>query len=190
MKKAITGAIGTVAVLFAAFSGFLKGIAPPEGPTAMVSVGGASFLALCIVLFLSAAAKKGARTKERKFLVVIGGVLAVISAAMMLTYWHNRERLTFAYPPEDPQAEYIAGTHYEPAAKAWADQRKRSKGQVVADFGGLPNRHLVWSDASIQGATITLITNYLFCVLSIAGAVFCLAQATATSGDKAKQGAT
>jgi uncharacterized membrane protein len=170
-RQVLVRAVEVVAFLFAAFSGFLKGIAPPEEATAGFSIGIASFLALCILLLLSTRVKKKSRTAERKLWVRIAGVLAIVALAAGLLYWYNRNRLTFSYPPENPQAEYIAGTQYTSGAAALA-VRQLSSSQIVAQFGGLPNRHIVWSPDSIERARMILITNYLLFVLSIAGAVF------------------
>jgi hypothetical protein len=153
----------------------LKGIAPPEEPTASFSIGTASFLVLCTLLLLSTRVKKKSRTAEQTLWVRIAGVLTVVALVAALLYWNNRNQLTFSYPPNDPQAEYIAGTQYTSRAAALR-AAELSPSQIVAQFGGLPNRHLVWSPASIERARMILVTNYLLFVLSIAGAVFSLAE--------------
>jgi len=65
---------------------------------------------------------------------------------------------------------------YTPEALALVQEESLSPGQVLAKFGGLPNRHLVWALPSVERATMTLVTNYLVFSLSIAGAVFCLVE--------------
>jgi hypothetical protein len=82
--------------------------------------------------------------------------------------------LTFVYPPENPQAEYLAGTHYTPAAQQWADSTRQSASEIVAKFGGLAKRNRVWSDSSLMHARLILIVNYLVVVLSIVAAIFSL----------------
>jgi hypothetical protein len=176
-RQVLVRAVEVVAFLLAAFGGFLKGIAPPEEATAGFSIGTASFLMLCVFLLLSTRVRKKSRTAERILWVRIGAVLTVAAFAAGLLYWQNRNRLTFSYPPENPQAEYIAGTQYTSMAAALA-AAELSSSQIVARFGGLPNRHLVWSPDSIARASMILVVNYLLFVLSIAGAVFSLAELT------------
>jgi len=103
----------------------------------------------------------------------------VVALAAGLLYWHNRGRLTFSYPPGKPEAEYIAGTEYAPRAAPLA-AKELSPSQIVAQFGGLPYRHLVWTPASTERARMILITNYLLFVLCIAGATFSLVEIVAS----------
>ena len=174
-RKILLRATEMVAFLFAAFSGFLKGIAPPE-QAARVSVGTASFLALCVFLLLSFQGKKKVPVAEHRFWVMTGGALTIFAAASALLYVYNRDRLTFAYPPEPPSAEYIAGTQYTPTAQAFMKTNGLSAPQALAQFGGLPNRHLVWTADSIIRARIILVASYLLFVLSLAGAIFSLVE--------------
>jgi hypothetical protein len=169
-----------VAFLFAAFSGFLKGIAPPEETAAGFAVGTASLLSLCILLFLSNWSRKRKITaKERRLWLTLAGTLTLLAGAAALTYYYNTNRLTFEYPPDSPHGQYIAGTEYLPAAAALAEQGQLSPAEVLAKFGGLPNTHLVWRTESIQRAKLILVTNYLIFALSIASAVFALVEMSA-----------
>ena len=170
-------AVGAVGFLLAAFSGFLKRIAPPE--ESAYSVGIASFLALCIVLLLSTRAKTGSKPARAKLWIGLSAMLSVIAAATAIVYWQYREKLTFQYPPESPEAEYVAGTQYTPRAQAWAQSTGHNASQIVAEFGGLAQRNRVWSDDSVRRAKLILITTYVCCVLSLAGAVFSLVELSA-----------
>ena len=179
-RKILVRAIEMVAFLFAAFSGFLKGIAPPE-QAARFSVGTASFLAVCLFLLLSVQRNKKVPVAKQRFWLLLGGVLTVIAALSAAMYFYNRERLTFPYPPEHPSGEYIQGTHLTPSAQTLM-RAGLSAPQVLARFGGLPNRHLVWVADSILQAKIILVTNYLVFVLSLAGAIFSLIELTPLTG--------
>jgi hypothetical protein len=174
-REVLARAVEVVAFLFAAFSGFLKGIAPPEEATAGFSIGIASFLTLCVLLLLSTRVRKKSSTAERRLWVGVAGVLTVVALAAGLRYFHLREELTFSYPPDNPKAEYIAGTQYTSKAAALAG-KDLSPSQIVAQFGGLPNKQLVWSPASMARARMILITYYLLFVLSLAGGIFSLAE--------------
>jgi hypothetical protein len=176
-RQILVRGVATVAFLFAAFSGFLKGIAPPEeGP---FSIGIASLLALCILLLLSFSIKGKSKAARKAFCLRVAVALTITGCAAALCYWTLRGKLTFPYPPENPQDEYIAGIHYTPRAETWARNTGQSANQVVAKFGGLSYRNRVWSDASIAVSKIILIGSYLVFVLSAAGAVFSLTELTA-----------
>jgi hypothetical protein len=174
-REVLVRAIEVVTFIFAAFSGFLRNIAPPGKATEGFAIGIASFLTLCILLLLSTRVKKKSRTAERRLWVRVAGVLAAIALAAGLLYYRIRGELTFSYPPDNPQAEYIAGTQYTSGAARFA-VRGLSNDQIVAKFGGLENRQLVWSPASTERASMILVSSYLLFVLSLAGALFSLAE--------------
>jgi hypothetical protein len=173
-RQALARAMQIVVFLFAISSGFLGNIAPPE--SAQFSVGLSSLAALCIYLALSSLAKKKFNQSEVRFWVVLGGVLAVVAVAAALVYFHNRAQLTFAYPPDKPQGEYIAGTEYTPKARDFIQAHGLSGSEALAKFGGLPNRHYVWTQESINRSQLILVGTYLLFTLSIAAAVFCLVE--------------
>jgi hypothetical protein len=170
-------AVGAVGFLLAAFSGFLRGIAPPE--ESAYSVGIASFLMLCIVLLLSTRARNGTTLSSPKLWIGLSAALTVVAAGSAILYWQSREKLTFQYPPERPEGEYVAGTQYTSRAQAWAEATGQNASQIVAKFGGLTQRNRVWSDDSIRRAKLILVTTYLCCVLSLAAAVFSLVELSA-----------
>jgi hypothetical protein len=176
-RQVLIRAVEAVTFLFTAFSGFLKGIAPPEAETTVSAVGAASLLALCIFLWLAGRSTKGA--KAERALRRTGGVLSIVAAAAALLYFYNLDRLTFGYPPETREVKYIAGTEYSHDAAKWIADHNFSPSELelsdlVAKFGGPQYKELVWTKESIQRARMILITSYLLFVLSIAGAVFAL----------------
>ena len=183
-RQALIRAVEAVTFLFTAFSGFLKGIAPPEGETTVSAVGTASVLALCIFLGISGRSTKTVR-RERA-LRWAGGVLTVVAAVTALFYLQCLDRLTFGYPPDRPEANYIAGTEYTPdAAKLIAANGLTPSGVLVAKFGGPQFKELVWTKESIQRSRAILISSYLLFVLSIAGAIFALMESQTTGSPEA-----
>jgi hypothetical protein len=100
----------------------------------------------------------------------------LVAAIAGLSYRYSLDVLTFVYPPDYPTSRYFAGTQYTPEASSLADKEGLSAGQVVAKFGGLPNRHLVWKATSVERARLILVSNYLIFALSIAGTVFSLVE--------------
>jgi hypothetical protein len=170
-------AVQGVTFLFAAFSGFLRGIAPPEETGSGFAVGVASLLSLCVLLLLSSRSRNRKPTaKERRLWLSMAGSLTVVAVGAALTYYYNTNRLTFGYPADNPHGWYVAGTEYLAPAATLARQAQLSPAKVVAEFGGLPNTYLVWRKESIDRARLILVTNYLVFTLSIAGAVFSLVE--------------
>jgi hypothetical protein len=180
-KQILVRAAQVVTFLFAISSGFLKKVAPPE--SSQFCVGLASLLALCIYLLLSVLSAKTLKNRAAvRLWVILGGAFAVIAAASALIYFNNRARLTFVYPSDKPDGEYIAGTEYTPRAREFSQAHGLSGSEVLAKFGGPPNRHYVWTQESINRAQLILVVNYLIFTLSISTAVFCLVEIKAAQG--------
>jgi len=173
-------AVEAVVFLFAAFSGFLNGIAPPED-IAEFSAGMGSALALCVLLLISTWMKRRPKRWVRRLWLAAAGALMIVAVITGLFYRYNLDRLTFAYPPDNPKSRYIAGTRYTPEASTLVDRQGLSPGQVVAKFGGLANRHLVWPLRDVERARIILVTNYILFALSLGCTVFSLVVMKASS---------
>jgi hypothetical protein len=179
-RQILVRATQAVAFLFAISSGFLKKVAPPE--SAQFCVGLAFLLALCIYLLLSVLSAKTLNRAAVRLWVILGGACVVIAGVSALIYFNNHARLTFAYPNDKPDGEYIAGTEYTPRAREFSQAHGLNGSEVVAKFGGLPNRHYVWTQESIDRAQLILVVNYLIFTLSISTAVFCLVEVKAAQG--------
>jgi hypothetical protein len=172
-RTLLTKGLEIVGVLFAAFGGFLAGVAPPQAADARFAVGLSSFLALIILFSIAALAK----TKRKRPWLSVAGVLFAISLVSALYYWSNLVNLTYEYPPGNATADHIAGTELSARAKDYEAQHPGvSKSQLVAKFGGLENASQVWSEASINSARSRLIASYVLLVLAIAGALFVLTE--------------
>jgi hypothetical protein len=182
-------AVQVITFLFAAFSGYLKGIAPPE-QHGTFAAGLASFLALIVFLFVSGVARARSRKEQRVLWLRLAAGLFVVCAISGLTYKYELDRLTFSYPPEGNGAQYIGGTVPTQLSKPFFDEGF-SASQIVAKFGGLQNEHLVWTQESINHAVMLLITFYLLLVLSLAACIFSLTEIVLAKGNasaKAAQG--
>jgi hypothetical protein len=165
--------IQIIGVLFAAFGGFLGGIAPPQNADAKFAVGLSSCLALIILLFISALSKK----KYRKVWLISAGVLTVAIGFAAYYYKNTYDALTFEYPPGSTSVEHIAGTELTSDAKEYKEKNYGiSHSQLLAKFGGLENKNEVWSEESISKARTKLTGSYVFLTLSIAGAIFALTE--------------
>jgi hypothetical protein len=176
-EQILVRAAQAVVFLFAISSGFLKRVAPPE--SSQFCVGLASLLALCIYLLLSVLSATTFNRAAVRLWAILSGTFVVIAAASALIYFDNHARLTFVYPSDKPDGEYIAGTEYTPRAREFSQAHGLSGSEVLAKFGGLPNRHYVWTQESINRAQLILVVNYLIFTLSISTAVFCLVEVKA-----------
>jgi len=168
--------IEVVGVLFVSFGGFLLGLAPPEDADALFAVGIASFGALIVLLLV--AAVTGQRTTRRRKNAWIGGsaVLFVVCLTSAYAYKSSCDALLFEYPPDSARAEYVGGTKLTPAARDVMKQHPGlSKPELLAGFGGLAHRNLVWGD-SVRTARMRLIALYVLCVLSLCGSIFALTE--------------
>jgi len=172
-RRLLAKGIEVIGVLFAAFGGFLAGIAPPEAADAKFAVGLSSFCALIILFAIAAVASK----QFRKVWTLAALALLIVSFAAALYYKATYDRLTFEYPPGAQNAEYIAGTELTPEAREYLGAHDGlSKSQLLAKFGGLENKNKVWPEGSVNKARNHLIAIYVVLVLSIATAVFSLTE--------------
>ena len=174
MRSLIARAIGIVTFLFAAFGGYLRTIAPPEEANSRSAVGFASILCLCLLLLITGLLQWRLVKHYKQGFLFGAAILFVLAVVSGLVYKYNYDRLVFAYPPEEKTPSRIAGLSLSGEAEKKKDGRSNS--QLVADFGGLPNIELVWSDESIRRAKLLLIVNYVAFVLCVAGIVFGLSE--------------
>ena len=184
-RNVLSKAIGVIVVLFAAFGGFLSGIAPPEEADAKFAVGLSSFLALIILLAIAALAKK----KHSREWIIAACVLFVIAVPSAFLYWSNSVDYTFEYPPGSGRADHVAGDQLTPEARAYKGiHTGLSNAQLLARFGGLENMQKVWLPESIRTARTKLIGCYLLMVLMIASALFALTEGALGGGGVRAQG--
>jgi hypothetical protein len=168
-------AVAVVASLFAAFSGFLLNMQPPEQAANGFAVGFASFIATIIFLVVSVLAKKRLRDRLRMFFLAAAMALTVVAVMAGLSYQQKLVVTTFYYPDETG-SRYIKGKDLTPRAQKIQASSSRTEAQLVADFGGIPNRELVWSRASLDEAKVALSNSYMLFVITLCAAVFFLVQ--------------
>ena len=172
-RRILSKGIEVVGVLFAAFGGFLAGIAPPQSADARFAVGISSFLALIILFTIAALSNKKYRTRW----IISAVCLFVVAAGAAYYYKGIYDALTFEYPPGNRKAEHIAGTELTPIASNYKQQHPDlSNSQLLAKFGGLQYKGKVWTEESVNSARRKLITSYVVLVLAIAAAIFALTE--------------
>src|SRR6266404_3969540 len=149
--------IEVVSILFAAFGGFLVGIAPPQDADARFAVGISSFFALIILLLVSSLAKK----KYRRAWIIAAISFVVLAIGSSYYYKSLFNELTFDYPGDPPKV-YVAGTELTPLAqKARREDPGISNAKLLAGFGGPRFIFKVWPEASVNAARRRLIFIYV-----------------------------
>lgn len=182
MKKLLTTFVQIVVFLFAAFGGFLENIAPPSQTNPKFAVGLSSFLALIILLIVSALAKHSPAAKSRKKWVWAGVILFVTAGFAGLLYPWTLGKLTYVYPPapDQPVAWRVSGLGYTQTAR---DFMRNNPGNWTPGKLELQLPYEdIWTDASVEKAKMLLLVNYVSLVLSIAAAIFCLLEANLKVG--------
>jgi hypothetical protein len=184
-KDYLAKAFEIVTIILAGFSGYLKGIAPPDETGASFWVGVVSFATLLIFLVVLTLARGKLRSEQKKYWLGAALILFVLFIRFAFAYQTDRELLTFLWPPnEDPKSLYVGGgTSLTSKAQAAKDRDPSlTSAQLVAGFGGIDKdlgvdrRSAVWPPEAIQSARKKLSVDYLVLVLSIATAIFCLTE--------------
>lgn len=176
-KPILAWAIETVAFILAMFGGFLTAIAPPGEADSRYAVGISSFLMLILLLLVSVLAQGRLTKKHKKVWLAVAVGAFIITLASAFTYKWNLSRLTFGFPPENPERMYVAGTEFtEDAANYLATHSGLTTSQLVAKFEGPDNTEMVWTAGSIRKSSMILIGNYAWLVLSVATTIFCLTE--------------
>ena len=177
-RNVLAKAIEIIGVLFAAFGGFLGGIAPPGEADARFAVGIASFLALIILLTIAALAKQVSRERW----IVAAAIAFVFTIASAAWYWHDFKKYAFAFPPENKTRNEIAGTEMTPGAALKQKEHHYSNAALLDEYGGRDFKNDVWPEEAVDKACARLIASYVLLVLSIATAIFSLTEG-AIGGD-------
>lgn len=174
-KTVLVKGIEVVGVLFAAFGGFLVGIAPPQAADARFAVGISSFFALIILLLISSLARK----KYRKAWITVAICCLILAIVASYYYKVSYNELTFEFPPGNPKVEYVAGTELTPLAqKERRDDPGISNAKLLAGFGGPRFIFKVWPEASLNAARKKLIFAYVILVTALASSIFSLTEGT------------
>lgn len=185
-------AIKSVTALFAMFGGFLTFVAPPEEANSRFAVGLSSFVAVLVLLVVSALVKKRPTARAKRIWLIVAVSFAVLGLGSALAYWWNLNRLTFAWPPENTKAEFVGGTRLTSDAQQYKNENpEKTISTVVADYGGMEARELVWPPEAMRLARMILIVNYIGMVLFLTAAIFSLSegllsQAGANTGNIAR----
>src|SRR3974390_2704901 len=153
-----------IAILLAAFHGFLFKLSPPEVVRQSAAVGIASVLLLIVFLFITfLAGRHTANSRYRKWMCGVALTCTVLGTFAFFKYQAETVGLTFHFPPVEHDAElYVKGTVLTPAGTEWkALFPDKTDSELVDGAGGIANRDKVWTSESIGKPLIELTEYYV-----------------------------
>jgi hypothetical protein len=186
----LKSAISVVVFLFGAFSGFLLKFAPPDPSDELqISIGIAEFLALAILLFVSLLCNYQATKKkanQRRFInlwIWIAGILIIGFAVSGIMYYSNIKKHTIKQT--NWNIRLIKGSVLTPDSKQICKEegQNRSTGDCESFLlykyytsSEILDKHFLWTEESVNDATIQLLINYMVVIISICGILFSLVE--------------
>ena len=174
-KKLLASFIEVVTFLLAAFSGFLKNVAPPDATGASYDVGILSFLLLIVLLTISAMSRLARRPMGRKWLVA--GVVCFV-LALPAAYGYPKILRAHTYAPKfDAKTRHVkASSEYlTKPAKQFADEHPTESS--AADLEQNFAYDDIWTKEGLELAEQKLLLGYAWLVLALCTAIFCLVEA-------------
>ncbi len=166
-----------VAAVFSGFGGFVLNVQPPEGVLKAFTIGFASTLSALLFLVISIFSQRYASERYRHIFVALSVALIIVVAITGFRYQDMFARLTLDLPSVNGTEKIIIGTDLTSQAREGLTRTGEPLSQLVLDFGGKDARERVWTRASIRAATLTLNNGYILLSVSVAAAVFCIAEA-------------
>jgi hypothetical protein len=178
MKKSdlLTVSAQAVVFLFGMFGGVLKNIAPPDTVGAAYPVGIASFLALIVLLFITALASADPGRKLLRWWLIAAGVFFVLAVFACMVYPQLVD--THTYPPDRPiQKRNVnaSDAYLTPAGRQFKAAHPGAGAEYMAE--NFDNDEEIWTTQGLDRAKQDLRLAYMWLVLSLAATIFCLLEA-------------
>ena len=168
-------AIEIAALLLGAFGGFFTEVAPPQVTYVQFAVGVAQFITAGCFLIATGLFARGKPTSKR-FWLGLASLLMVAFVYTALVYQRDLARYTFNFPPDSEEAvKALGGAELTKDARASAvklgwdpdDLGPSAKAELIDEYGGIGNRHYVWTAASVRSAERQLTLEYVLLVFAI-----------------------
>ncbi len=186
----LKSAIAVIVFLFGAFSGFLLKFTPPDPSDELnIPIGIAQFLSLAILLFVSLLCNYQATKKkadQRKFVRVwlwIAGTLIIAFAVSGIVYYGNIKKHTIRQ--SDWDVRLIRGSELTKDSKEICKEDKQNSSDADCESyllykyynsNEIIDKHLLWTEESVNSATMTLLINYIIVIVSISGLLFSMVE--------------
>ena len=177
IQSMIKRASQAVVAVFSGFGGFVFSVQPPEGVLKGFTVGFASTLSALLFLMISVFSQRYASEQYRRIFTTLSGLLIILVAVTGFLYQNMFARLTLDLPSVARTEKIIIGTELTPPAKDNLEKTHDPLPQLLLDFGGKNAVERVWTRDSIRASTLKLNDGYIAFAVSIAAAVFCIAEA-------------
>ncbi|HEY1984083.1 MAG TPA: hypothetical protein VGG85_01665 [Terracidiphilus sp.] len=176
-KSLLVWAAELVTFLLSAFGGFLTKIAPPDQTDASFPTGIVSFLLLITLLIISALGQQTDSKHKRTSWITAGAVCLAMAIPAAFLYSSALNRYTYWYPPEKPLTRHVQASDKDLTELARDYIRRNPTDASAAELErNLPSDQ-IWSREAIAATNRYLLFTYLWLVLTLATAVFCLIEA-------------
>jgi hypothetical protein len=166
-----------VVAVFSAFGGFVLNAQPPEGVLKGFTIGFASTLSALVFLIISVFSQRFASDRYRSIFTALAVLMIIAAAVTGFRYQSMFSALTLDIPSVNKTEKIVIGTDLTQEAKDDLAETHEPLSQLLLDFGGKDSRERVWPRDSIRAATLRLNNGYIALAVSIAAAVFCIAEA-------------
>jgi len=186
----LKSAISVVVFLFGAFSGFLLKFAPPDPSDELqIPIGIAEFLALAILLFISLLCNYQATRKkanQRRFIQLwlwIAGTLIIGFAVSGIMYYSNIKNHTIRQT--NWNIRLVKGSTLTPDSKNICGEEKQDRSTADCESfllykyytsNEVLDKHFLWTEESVNEATMKLLINYIAVIVCICGILFSLVE--------------
>lgn len=186
----LKSAISVVVFLFGAFSGFLLKFAPPDPSDELqIPIGIAEFLALAILLFISLLCNYQATKKkanQRRFVQLWLWVVAILIIGFAVSgvlYYSNIKKHTIKQT--NWNIRLIKGSTLTPDSKNICGEEKQNKSAEECESfllykyytsSEVLEKHFLWTEESVNDATMKLLINYIIVITCICGILFSLVE--------------
>jgi len=179
-KGLLISAIEVVTFLLSAFGGFLTRIAPPDQAGTPFAVGIVSFLLLIALLLVSAIARQSGRTAKPRAWTVAGACCFAIAVPAVFLYASALDRYTYWYPPEQPLARRVQASQSDLTELAKDYILRNPNDASAAELErNLPSDQ-IWNKPAVDRINRLLLLTYLWLVMALATALFCLIEANSS----------
>lgn len=173
--------IQIIAILFAAFGGFLLNIAPPGGAIKL-SVGIAQFITLCLLLYISAfsiyslSLNKSRYKKNFKTWLVICGIALISTIVTAIVYFQQYNHLVIKIDKWD--AAYVKGYLSFESLKICKEEKNDTEHgcemELLNNFYTAQQVEdgFLWTRESMKASQLRLLIWYLAFILSLSISLF------------------
>jgi hypothetical protein len=194
--------IQLIVCLFAAFGGFLLNIAPPQGGGVKLSVGIAQFIALALMLYLSAFSvyslvlnKKRYKKNYRAWLMICG-IALVLTLVSSLGYFQQYDHLVLKV--ENWDTTFVRGRLSPESLKICREDKlgdgDQCEHELLRNFytAEQVSAGMLWTNASVRSSKMKLLIWYLSFIIMLSLTLFSAIELLSSNflGKESKPGAT